>query len=258
MLYSSKYQHLDPDELRCDSNQLGLIIEYLREHAFTRVNIHLNQKDSIDTLKHELSILSKVTTRYTVSCDRFAQLRECLDNKIPAYFNFPVTDWETFTSLVDWGVSDILIDGPLGFSMDAINSKKGKTLIRVRPQESPNAAICIGDNENTFFIRPEDVDTYAPYIDILEIFSDNKEQEEVIYNIYKRKNFKNDLSILVKQLNTPVLNPFIRSDFAQKRLNCGQACKGARSSICRSCKRNIYLTNLVVNYFKSEKETAVE
>ncbi|MCM1324775.1 MAG: hypothetical protein NC218_11705 [Acetobacter sp.] len=161
-------------------------------------------------------------------------------------------------SLVEWGVSDILIDGPLGFQMDAINSKKENVLIRVRPQESPNAAICLGDNENSFFIRPEDVDTYAPYVDILEIFSDNKEQEEVIYNIYKRKYFKNDLSILVKQLKVSVPNPFIKTDFAEKRLNCGQACKGARSSSCRRCQRNFYLTNLVVNYFKAEKETAVE
>lgn len=258
MIYSAKNQALNPDELRCDSNQLGRIIEHLRAHPTTRVNIHLTQKDSIDTLKHEISILSKVTTNYTVSCDRFAQLQECLHSSIPAYFNFPVTDWETFMSLIEWGVSDILIDGPLGFQMDAIKSKKGSTLIRVRPQESPNAAISLGDNENSFFIRPEDVDTYAPYIDILEIFSDNKEQEEVIYKTYKRKYFKNDLSILVKQLKVSVPNPFIRPDFAEKRLNCGQACKGARSSSCRRCYRNLYLTNLVLNYFKPNQENAIE
>ncbi len=258
MIYSSKYQHLHPEEVRCESNQLGRTIEYLQQNPSTRVNIHWNQKDSIDVLKQQIAILSKVTTNYTVSCDRFAQLQECLHSSIPSYFNFPVTDWETFMSLVEWGVSDIKIDGPLGFQMNAINSKKGSTLIRVRPHESPNAAICIGDNENTFFIRPEDVDTYAPYIDILEIFSDNKEQEEVIYNIYKRKHFNNDLSILVKQLKVQVPNPFIRTDFAEKRLNCGQACKGARSSTCRRCQHNIDLTNLVVNHFKSEKKTAVE
>lgn len=254
MIYSSKYKHLHPEELRCDSNQLGTIFEYLKDNKSTRVNVHFNRKDSIDVLEHQISILAAVAANYTISCDTFSQLKDCLHSAIPAYFNFPVTDWETFTSLVEWGVTDIKIDGPLGFQMDAINKKKGSALIRVRPQESPNAAISVTDTENTFFIRPEDVDTYAPYIDILEIAADTKEQEEVIYNIYKRKQFNNDLSVLVKQLKVQVPNPFIRPDFAERRLNCGQACKGARSSSCRSCQRDIYLTNLVVSHFKTEKK----
>ncbi len=257
MLLSAKNQALCPDELCCDSNQLGLVIEYIKNHPNVRVNILLIQKDLNDKLEQQLSILGKVTTNYTVACSTFVELRKLLSKSIPAYLNFPITDWETFSALIDLGVSDILIDGPLGFQMDTINSKKENTLIRVRPNESPNAAICLEDNENTFFIRPEDLEVYNPFIDICEIFSDNKEKEMVLYNIYKRKSFNGDLSILVPQLKISIQNPLITKNFAKSRLNCGQKCKSGKTN-CQRCSKILHFTNLVNSYFKQIQENNIE
>lgn len=253
MIYSATNPALCPDELRTASNQLGRIIEYLREHPTTRVCVQYNSKDSIDVLENELSKLSLVTTNYTVSTKAFSQLRELLHRGIPAYFDFPVTDWETFSNLADWGVSDILIDGPLAFQMEQLNRRKGDIRIRVRPHDSVNASISMDDNENTFFIRPEDTDIYAPFIDIIEILCDNKEKEETVFNIYKRKSFNNDLSLLVKQLNVSVNNVYIMPEFASHRLNCGQACKRSPGR-CQMCKNIFDMTGLVVKEFQNRKD----
>lgn len=254
MLYSATNKQLNPDEIRIGSNQLGRIIDYLREHPATRVCVQYNSKDSIDVVESELSKLSLVTTNYTVAVKTLSQLRDFLKRNIPAYFDFPVTEWETFTNLLEWEVSDILIDGPLGFQMDMISKRKGNTKIRVRPHLSVNASISMEGNENSFFIRPEDLDTYAPFIDIVEIFCDNKETEETVYNIYKRKSFNSDLSILIKYLNVYVNNPYIMPDFATHRLNCGQVCK-CHPGRCQMCKNALELTNLVVKNFVYQNRT---
>ena len=250
MIYSATNKDLNPDELRTMSNQLGRIIEYLRIHPETRVVIQYNSKDSIDVLENELSKLSIVTTNYTVSTKGFLQLKLLLHHGIPAYLDFPVTDWETFSNLLDIGVTDILIDGPLFFDMDTISKRKGNVKIRVRPHASVNASLSFDDNENSAFIRPEDVDSYAPFIDILEILCDSKETEETVFNIYKRKSFNSDLSLLIKQLNINVPNPYIYPKFASLRLNCKQVCK-REPGRCEACKNAFAATNIVVKEFIS-------
>ena len=252
MLYSATNQKLNPDEIRIASNQLGRIIEYLKTNPTTRVVVQYNPKDSIEILENELSKLSLVTTNYTVSTKVFLQLKDFLHRGIPTYLDFPVTDWETFSNLVDIGVTDILIDGPLGFDMELINRRKENAKIRVRPQSSVNASLSFDDNENSFFIRPEDIDTYEPFIDIIEIFCDNKEQEEVVYNIYKRKTFNSDLSLLIKQLNRFVPNSYIMPEFVTHRLNCGQICKKIPGR-CQICKNVFDCTNLVAKNFLQKK-----
>lgn len=253
MIYSASNYTLAPDELRAASNQLGRVIEYLRQNPNTRVCIQYNPKDSIDVVENELSKLSIVTTNYTISTKAISQLKEFLNRGIPAYFDFPVTDWEIFSYLSALDVTDILIDGPLGFQMEQLNKRKGNVKIRVRPHASVSASFSVDDNVNSFFIRPEDIPSYEPFVDILEITGGNKEQEETIFNIYKRKSFAGDLSVLVKQLHTNIPNPYVLPDFAQQRLNCGQRCM-RNPSRCAICKNLIEATKLVVNEFKNERK----
>lgn len=253
MLYSATNPALNPDELRAASNQLGRIIEYLKDHPTTRIVVQYNPKDSIDVLENELTKLSLVTTNYTVSTKAILQLREFLHRDIPCYLDFPVADWEIFSNLTDMGVTDILIDGPIAFDMEQISKRKGEIKIRVRPHTSANGSLSYDDNENSFFIRPEDIDSYVPFIDIIEIFCDNKEQEETVYKIYKRKSFNSDLSLLIKHLNRFVLNPYIMPEFVTHRLNCGQVCKRIPGR-CSMCKTIFDCTNIVVKEFIQDKK----
>ena len=99
-----------------------------------------------------------------------------------------------FNNLKNIGVSDIYIDGALGFQMEKIGKAKGKIKIRVTPHMSPNAQWSSSDNENSFYIRPEDIDNYSKYVDILDFRDNSKDTEETLFNIYKRKIFHFDLN----------------------------------------------------------------
>lgn len=119
-------------------------------------------------------------------------------------------------------VSDIYIDGSLGFQCDNLKISKGNTLIRISPTISSNANLNQQvTNANSFFIRPEDLILYEDIIDIIDFKVDDQEKEDTLFQIYKRGTFNFDLSQLIEHLHTKVPNMFIQSEFAKQRLNCG-------------------------------------
>lgn len=137
-----------------------------------------------------------------------------------AYLATPVTDWETFLTLKRLGVSDIYIDGPLGFSMNKIVRGKEDVKIRVSPSVSPNTVLSAESNLTSFFIRPEDLDLYDDYIDVIDFQTAKLEKENKLFDIYKRKSFMFDLALLIDNLNDSINNLYVTNDFGLERLNC--------------------------------------
>ena len=175
-----------------------------------------------------------------------------------AYVKYPITDWETLRSLIALKVSDVYIDGSLGFSMKKVHDLcDGQTIIRVSPNVSPNASI-LGLKTNSFFIRPEDLHLYEKYIGVIDFRIDNRwsievqNKEDVLFDIYKRGAFLLNLTDLLEDCTFSVPNSFIKPEFGQARVNCGQHCMEPGHP-CHLCGTQIELTNLVYNYFK-EKE----
>lgn len=243
MLLSSTRKDVSPDEIRCESNQIGLIYDYLKEHRTTRVNIILQDKDIENRIDDQLKYVRQVAPDYTIACSSIAQLREMLKRKYNAYLNFPVSDWETFVNLQDWKVSDILIDGPIGFEMKNLQAKKGDTKVRVCPNFSPNAALSVGNNEDSFYILPENLKDYEPYIDICEIYDKDKDRERTLYNIYKRGTYIGDVNTLIPQIKVKHQNPVLVTTLIEGRLNCGQKCK-TTTKHCAVCSKSFKLSDL--------------
>jgi len=85
------------------------------------------------------------------------------------------------------------------------------------------------------YIRPEDIDTYAEFIEHFEFDADNSLQKEhTLYHVYaENKNWPGNLNLLLTYLNMDVDNrgfeviPVEEGDtkiFAHRRVNCGQRC----------------------------------
>ena len=85
----------------------------------------------------------------------------------------------------------------------------------------------------------------------------NQDKEDTLFNIYKRGTFYYNLNDLLEGCKFSVLNPFIKPEFGQSRLNCGQRCLIPGHS-CHLCATQIELTNLVYNYFKQKEEESQE
>lgn len=141
--------------------------------------------------------------------------------------------------LKDFGVSDIYIDGPLGFQYDNIVKAKGDVKIRVSPTISPNSNFANSSRKVTsFFIRPEDLSKYEKAIDIID-FHNNK-TEDTLYSIYKRGNFIYPINQLINGLIETVENPLVPKTFADSRLNCGQKCQTPGNN-CKICNNTFFL-----------------
>lgn len=252
----------DADEIRCAFNRLGDIYSFIKDNPNKRYVIEMGDfsvidKEIFDKLIEQTKYLEAIPNKdYVIQCKNFNELHLLIDSGFKAYFKYAATDWETFDNLLKLGVSDILIDGPLGFNVTKLKKAKSYFDVNIRaiPHASSNALYNNSEltNTNTFFIRPEDTDYYEDAIDVFE-FNAAPDTEETLFDIYKRKSYNFNLRLLIKQLNINVENLFIRKDFAERRINCGQKCKSfQRRNSCNYCETMLKLTNNLAAAFKSK------
>lgn len=182
-------------------------------------------------------------------------------NGIPYFFDTFAKDWDMILGLIDLGVSDIYISGQIGFSLHLLENIKEdfqeETETKLNIRAVCNAAQAsflhnTQDNFKTFFIRPEDVEFYGQYIDVLE-FDNFAKSINTTYEIYKRGTWDADLEILIDRLNVSVDNRNLVQPAMQERATCQRKClTGERS--CHICdeaiayadlldEKNVYLTD---------------
>lgn len=256
MLFSVNYQSKNKakaDEIRCPYNQLGMLYEFMKDHRDKRYLIAGVGSEEPNRLLEQVDIVRDSTEDYTIECSSISFTRTFIKMGYHAFVKFPVTDWETIHSFINMGVSDIYIDSCLGFQLNKVyqlcQSKEIK--IRISPSLSPTAAIT-GLKPNSFFIRPEDLSLVDKYIGVLDFKITNQEKEDALFSIYKRKSFIYNLKDLLDDCTFSVPNPYIKPEFGQARVNCGQRCLIPGHS-CHLCETQVQLTNLVYDYFKDEE-----
>ena len=166
----------------------------------------------------------------------YNQLKE---NDIPFFFRIIPQDLDTLSGLIDLGVSDIYIGSSLGFSLNKIGAATHEKRISIRV--FGNIAQSSWGRENSlksFFIRPEDVIMYEPYVDIIEFIGDEM-QLEVLYKVYAiDKEWPDKLKYIISGLNSEVNNKtIVPIAFAKARLGCGKKCVvNFPCSICTRCE----------------------
>lgn len=257
MKYSLTYNNSHKQEafeIKHPWNRLNDMAQFMKDHPQIRINLQTGDNVDLAKLKQQVDIVKTICQDYTISCKDVSMMRELLAASYYAYLAYPVCDWETFIQLRDAGVSDIYIDGPLGFCAREVQGAKQGALIRVSPTFSANLLPLDlpTSNANSFFIRPEDVSKYEGFVDIIDF--NQQEKEETLYEIYQRGIFAGDLNLLVPQVTTSVPNLYIRPEFADSRLNCQQDCKNPSRARCQLCDKELSYTNLVVDYFKQEEK----
>lgn len=235
---ASNINKVDAYEIKCPLNKLNDVLDYLKTHSNKRCNIILKDNEIPQYFYEQINLIKAIAPNYTIAVNNFKILEKLLKENYNAYLAYPINDWETFMNLKELGVSDIIIDGALGFQMERIKQAKENINIRVSPTISLNATLAPPDspNEYSFFIRPEDLHLYEDYIDIIDFQASTAVQEKAYFDIYNRGYYDYDLSILVPHLHCKVPNPLISSKlFATNRLNCEQKCKIPGKRFCSSC-----------------------
>ena len=182
------------------------------------------------------NILSR--NNFMLCLSSVAYAKDCKENNIPFYMGYPVKTYYELRALKDLGVSYVRLGEPLFFEMDVIKT------FGIPVRAIPNVAYIDGlpreDGVCGTWIRPEDLDLYEDYVEVIEFEDADMKKEQAMFRIYaEQKNWPGDLSMIITNLNHIGLNRIIVPNIAEKRLICGQRCQ--KSSNCKLCYRALTL-----------------
>jgi hypothetical protein len=244
MKYCLKYSNICSKLARAHEISIKYIedyglVEFLENHRLQRIILCVDAKSFEDAEVRKLAAIRKEHPEYnfTVCLSEFdsSLIEQFKSNNIPFYFKKPCTNWEMFNALIQYGVSDIDLSGPLAFEM----SKVIKVLEKLEPKPQIRVTANVVKNLNPFtpslvgfYIRPEDVDLYEEFIDVIEF--EGLEHQDVFFSIYaEQKAFIGDLCQCIYGFKDRVDNKGLIYLFGERRRDCGRQClSGGR---CRRC-----------------------
>lgn len=219
-----------------------------------RVNIHVfaETENEIDII---LSIweMNKYNIAICFESDLGERiLQKVKDSKIPFYYNASIDNWEDLNKYTEKDVESVFICGDLAFDLARVSKFCKKYRVRIRCY--PNVCQYNWDSSEgikTFFIRPEDVDYYNRYIDILE-FWNSENMQNPLYSIYFHdKKWDGDLREIIQRLNFKVNSYYILgNDFAKYRSECKRDC--IKTSNCNLCEQIVQFANTIEHSDKYE------
>ena len=217
------------------------LVDFLSSHYLTRIVLRVS---NIETFKDncEDMILKAIHSQYPhynfTVCFEINKIKEVRDNEdylkelaFPWFVSCPITNWDELYYISQLGASDAYICEALAFELPDVSyyCHKHNLLVRVYPNVAQS---CVKPDILSFFIRPEDIDLYEPYIDILEFYGP-VEKQDILLHVYRdSKSWPYDLSILILGL-TNLANLKINPRFGYARLGCGKEC--LKGSNCRLC-----------------------
>ena len=155
----------------------------------------------------------------------------------PFFLNIGVAAWEDLYNFFDLGVTDVYIESQLGFCLDKVIlvAREHNVKVRVRP----NYASSMYFNEKSaykFFIRPEDIEIYSPFVDIFEIYSteDFPMLGIIGYKAYAiDKYWYGDLNEIIPTIGSKLDSKYLHPLFGERRTRCMKKCLYGHS--CAMC-----------------------
>jgi len=103
--------------------------------------------------------------------------------RIPHYYHIFASSWDTFNGLAKTSATDIFVVEDLCFSLDQVKAKSNGKRIRTYCNVCQTSWL-LTESIQTFFIRPEDMDLYEKYIDVVEFYYDKKYDQKTKYSIW--------------------------------------------------------------------------
>ena len=249
--WNNRCSHLkDADEISIKYIEDRGLVDFMEKYADKRIIIRLESIDFSDSEIAKLAAIRKQfpNYRFTVGLPQedYNLALKLSSKDIPFYFLKPVQNWEDFRFYItELGVSDIDLSGALAFELPKVKryleKVKANTVIRI----TPNIIHSQTDNcppLQHFFVRPDDIDQYEPYIDIIEF--EGIEHQDTFYNIYaKEKMFIGKLNQVIYNFPLAIDNMGLIPQFGERRISCGRECLcGGR---CKRCDTLAHISEVM-------------
>lgn len=230
------------DEIKVMWNDRNIIFDLIDKYPGKTINLCrylIHSQDDIDWSEiNKYKMLAR--DNFIFGLSYVDEMEECKQNGIDFYYLEPVRTFRELHGLKAFGVKCVFIDAPLFFQMDKV--REFGIPIRVTANLSVREAFPYADGVPGPWIRPEDVDQYEPYVDIIEFSRVNLDQERALFRIYaEQKNWPGDVGLIIQDINYLGVNRMLPPDMTTRRLNCGQRCM--ENGRCRLCWRMMDLAN---------------
>lgn len=228
------------EEIKIPYKERGKILDYIEKYSDKLFILDMKGYNGIidwDELKNY-----KIMTRnnFMIALNALTDVDQCKKYNISFYWNFPVTTFYDLKALKDIGAAYALIDSPLVHNI--VEAAEIGIPLRVVPNVAYYAFIPREDGVCGSWIRPEDLDLYAPYVSAVEFEDCDTKKESALYRIYaEQKAWPGDLGMIITNLNYLGVNRMIPSILTEKRMNCNQRCM--YGSNCKLCYRYLNLAN---------------
>ena len=225
------------------------LVDFMEKYADKRIILRLESTDFSDSEIAKLLAIRRQfpNYRFTMGLPQLdlSLINKLKESEIPFYLLQPVQNWELFSYLVkDLGVSDIDLSGALAFELPKVKRFLERNGLKVYIRITPNFPRSLEESCHPlqkFFVRPEDLELYEPYVDVVEF--EGIDKQDLFYDIYAiKKQFIGNLNQVIYNLPISVDNVGLISLFGEKRIGCEREClRGGR------CKRCFSLTNIATS-----------
>jgi hypothetical protein len=249
--YTNVCRHLkDADEISIKYIEDRGLVDFMEKYADKRIILRIVAKDFSDTELMKLVAIKKQFPQYqfTVALDEYhtGLIKKLREKELPFYLLKPIQNWENFHYLVNiLKVSDIDLSGALAFELPKVKRYLEKVKVNTIIRITPNIIHSQTDNcppLQHFFVRPDDIDQYEPYVDVLEF--EGIEHQDTFYNIYaKEKMFIGKLNQVIYNFPLAIDNMGLIPQFGERRISCGREClSGGR---CKRCDTLAHISEVM-------------
>lgn len=192
--------------------------------------------DFYNSIMYENKVI-RLEVSQTFFRDQVDLYEKLYNNKVDFFISKNAAEWNDLHMLLALPVTDIYVTEDLCFNLpevaDYIHSYGRR--VRVYPNVVQNKYSGLFEDYTGFFIRPDDVFLYEPYVDTLEIWGVKNNAMSWI-NIYdKNRRWAGPLNEIIIGLKTPIDNRDLGKDFGLNRMSCGRRCIRPNSK-CQRCK----------------------
>lgn len=227
------------DEIRVEYRDHKIIPDLAEKYPQATVNLTTSSQDDIDW--KEIKVYNTLCRgNFSIGITTMDHYNQARETGVKYYYRYPITTFQELQDAKAAGMCCVLLGAPLFFMMDKV--KRFDMPVRaVANVAHTEAHFTEADGTIGTWIRPEDVELYEPYVEVIE-FMDNITAEQALYRIYAENHkWSNPLSYIVKDLGHEATNRMIPPDLAKARLNCGQRCM--ENGRCHLCRNTLNLAN---------------
>lgn len=228
---------LKADEIKVKFYNHEVIPNLIERYPKATIILQLNQSFDFDEQDEQnwnyIKMYNELAQERFICCaETLFQMEKCKENNIKFYYGFPVTTFYELNSLKDLGVCYLRLAPPLSHLLPDVG--KFNIPIRMVPNVCYQNYLPHKNGIHGQWVRPEDLEIYAIYIDTIEFEDCDIEKEQALYRIYMEEHeWPGEFNTLFTNFNYKGVNRMIEPSLAQNRIKCGQRCENNQS--CHLC-----------------------